>query len=83
MDELSTAIKDISAGIESATAKIEDVSTRISDTESELSTAIALRKKEIDEFVKKKEVTLGDDSGTRRCDNFDQEEPFVRSVPRR
>ena len=51
MEELSTAIKDISAGIESATAKIEDVSTKISDTESELSTAIALRKKENEAYV--------------------------------
>ena len=58
MDELSTAIKDISAGIESATAKIEDVSTNISATESELSTAIAFRKKEDEEFVNQEKELL-------------------------
>ena len=58
MDELSTAIKDISAGIESATAKIEDVSTNISATESELGTAIAFRKKEDEEFVNQEKELL-------------------------
>ena len=58
MDELSTAIKDISAGIESATATIEDVSTNISATESELSTAIAFRKKEDEEFVNQEKELL-------------------------
>ena len=58
MDELSTAIKDISAGIESATAKIEYVSTNISATESELSTAIAFRKKEDEEFVNQEKELL-------------------------
>ena len=58
MEELSTAIKDISAGIESATAKIEDVSTNISATESELGTAIAFRKKEDEEFVNQEKELL-------------------------
>ena len=59
MEELSAAITDTSAGIESATAKIEDVSTKISDTEGELSTAIALRKKENEEFVKQEKELAG------------------------
>ena len=59
MEELSAAVTDTSAGIESATAKIEDVSTKISDTEGELSTAIALRNKENEEFVKQEEALAG------------------------
>ena len=58
MDELSTAIKDISAGIESATARTEGVSTNISDAGREMSTAIAPRRKEDEEAVKKEKELL-------------------------
>ena len=58
MEDLSAAITDTSAGIESATARTEGVSTNISDAGSEMSTAIAPRRKEDEEVVKKEKELL-------------------------
>jgi len=52
IEGLTATITDSSATIDSETAKIADLSTKVSDTEAEVATAVSLREKEHEEFVK-------------------------------
>merc|ERR1719456_49010 len=52
IEEFSATILDSKAIIESETAKVSALTTKISDTEGEVSTAVALREKERDAFLK-------------------------------
>merc|ERR1719502_2168890 len=52
IEELTATITDAKATIDTSDSTVGDLSTKISDTEGELATAIALRKKENDMFVK-------------------------------
>merc|ERR1719335_938481 len=58
IEEFTATITDSKAIIETEDSKVGDISTKISDTESEVSTAVSVRNKEHDEFVKTEKELL-------------------------